>query len=130
MAGDGRDRDSEVSPEKLPFGNATRPRPVKTGTLTDRLTGSFFEWRARKTGGSDLSVLGDLQCVIDLDVEVSHPQLQLGMAKHGAHVLGAAVNQRRLGSPHRMRAVLSGIKTKFLGPAFENPGVLACAQMW
>jgi hypothetical protein len=49
---------------------------------------------------------------------------------HGAQVLGATVDQRRLGSPHRMRAVLSGIETKFLDPAPENSSVLPRAQVW
>jgi hypothetical protein len=48
---------------------------------------------------------------------------------HGAQVLCAPVDQRRLGAPHRMRAVVGWIEAEFLNPAFVDPGVLPRPQM-
>jgi hypothetical protein len=82
--------------------------------------------RPRSTA-SDLSLLGDLQGVIDLYAEVSHRRLQLGVSEqqlHGSEVLGAPVDQRRLGTTHRVRAVVRRVESEFFDPAFEDSSVL------
>ena len=52
------------------------------------------------------------------------------VATRGAQVLGAPIDQCRLGSSHRVRAVVCRVKTELLDPAFENPRVLPRSQMW
>lgn len=58
---------------------------------------------AGRTGRrSNLRLLGDLQGVIHLNAEVSHGRLQLGVSEQQLHrpkVLGAPIDQRRLGAP-------------------------------
>ena len=74
---------------------------------------------------SDLCLLGDLQGVIHLDAKVPHRRLKFAVAKqqlHGAQVLRASIDQRRLGSPHRVRAVVCRIKTEFLDPVLQGFG--------
>ena len=48
---------------------------------------------------------------------------------HGAQVLGPPINQRRLGSPHRVRPVLRWVKAKLLDPALKESGVLTRPQV-
>ena len=66
-------------------------------------------WRLRAaTTTSDLGLLRNLQCVIDLDAEISHGAFQFGMAKqelYGPQVLGSLTYQRRLGPPHAIGTV-------------------------
>jgi hypothetical protein len=53
----------------------------------------------------DLGLLGDLQRIVNFDAKVSDGALQLGMPKqelNGSEVLRTLVNQRCLGSPHRL----------------------------
>lgn len=62
---------------------------------------------------SDLRLFRDLECVIDLNAEVSHGRLQFGMPEKQldcAKVRCASVNQRRLGSAHRMCAVVCAVQ--------------------
>ncbi len=83
--------------------------------------------------GSDFSLLRDLQGVIHLDAEVTHGGLELEVTQkqlHGARVLRSPIDERRLGPPPRVRAVLSRVKAKFLDPAFEDSGVLTRPQVW
>lgn len=52
---------------------------------------------------SNLRLLGDLQCVIDLNTKVSHSRFKFGVAEqqlYGSQILGALVNQRGLGPAH------------------------------
>ena len=39
------------------------------------------------------------------------------------------INQRCLGTPHRVRAVVGRIKPEFLNPVLEDPSVLPRSQM-
>jgi hypothetical protein len=48
------------------------------------------------------------------------PEQQL----NGTEVLGSPVDQRRLGAPHRVRAVVGGIESQFLNPASQDSRVL------
>jgi len=43
--------------------------------------------------------------------------------------LRAPIDQRRLGSPHRVRAVLCRVKAKLLDPALKDSGVLPRSQV-
>ena len=64
--------------------------------------------RAAATARLDLSLLRDFQGIVDLDAKVSDCRLQLGMTKqklNGPQVLRTLVDQRRLRSAHRMRAI-------------------------
>jgi hypothetical protein len=73
--------------------------------------------RTCTTPRSDLSLLGDFQRVVHLDTEIAHGRLQLGMTKqqlHRTQVLRASIDQRCLGSSHRVRAGVGGIEPKFL----------------
>ena len=58
--------------------------------------------------------------------------VKFGMAEqklHGAQVLRAPVDQRGLGAPHRVCAVVGGIEPELLNPAFEDASVLPRPQM-
>ena len=60
---------------------------------------------ATSLAGLHLSLLGDLQRVVNFDAKVSDCALQLGMPKqelNGSEVLRTLVNQRCLGSLHRL----------------------------
>ena len=80
----------------------------------------------------NLSLFGDLQCVVHLDAQISHRRLKLGMSEQqldGPQILRAPINQSRLGSPHRVRAVARRVKSKFLDPSFKNARVLPGTEM-
>ena len=81
---------------------------------------------------SDFRLLGDFEGVIDLDAQVSHGRLQLGVPEqklHGSEVLGASIDQRRLGPAHGMRAIFGRVQSQFLYPVSKNTGVLPGPQM-
>ena len=81
---------------------------------------------------SNLGLLGDLERVVDLNPQISHRRLQLRVPEqelHGPEVLGALVDQRRLGAPHRMRAVVGGVEAQLPDPAAEDARVLPCAEV-
>ena len=81
---------------------------------------------------SNFRLFGDFKSVVDLDTQVPHGRLQLGVAEqklHGSEVLGASIDQCRLGSPHRVCAVVCRIKTEFLDPVLKDSGVLPCSKM-
>ena len=62
---------------------------------------------------SDFRLFGDFKSVVDLDTQVPHGRLQLGVAEqklHGSEVLGASIDQRRLCPSHRMCTVLGTVK--------------------
>jgi len=48
---------------------------------------------------------------------------------HGPQVFRPPVDERRLGSPHRVRAVACRVKTEFLDPVFKDSGVLPGSQV-
>lgn len=52
---------------------------------------------------SGFRLLGHFQCVVDLDAEVTHSALELGVAEqelHRAEILRSALDQGRLGPAH------------------------------
>ena len=59
-------------------------------------------------------------------VEFRVPKQQL----HNAQILCAPIDQRRFGSPHRVRAVVGWIESEGLDPGLENSSVLPCSQVW
>jgi hypothetical protein len=77
---------------------------------------------------SDFRVLGDLEGVIDLDTEVSHGRLELGVPEeqlNGPQVLRAPVDQYCLGPAHRVRPVLGAVQAELIDPVPEDAGVLS-----
>jgi len=48
---------------------------------------------------------------------------------HGAQVLRAPVDQRRLRPAHRVRPVVGAVQTKLVDPMPEDPRVLAGTEM-
>ena len=74
-----------------------------------------------------LSLFGDCQRVVNLDPEVSHGVFKFRMAEqelNGSEIPGAAIDQRRLGSPQRMSAVSRWIKPNRSRPGPDDPGIL------
>ena len=88
---------------ELPTGLATRTLPLQAAAPS----------KGRPPPApSDFRLLGYFEGVIDLDAEVPHCRLQLGMPEqqlHGAQVLGPPIDQRRLGPSHRMRPVVGRV---------------------
>ena len=81
---------------------------------------------------SDFRLLGDFKSVVDLDTQVPHGRLQLGVAEqklHGSEVLGASIDQRRLCPSHRMCPVLGTVKAQLINPVTKYPGVLPSSQV-
>ena len=73
----------------------------------------------RRAAFSDVGFLGDLKRVVNLNAEVAHGQLDLGMAKqelHRTQVPRPPVDQSRFGTPHRMRGVLQRIEADSTDP--------------
>jgi hypothetical protein len=82
--------------------------------------------RARQADPSDLRLLRDLERVVDVDPEIAHRVLDLGMAEQQLHrpqVLGLSVDQRRLRSTNRMGTVLGPVEPRQLsaGPCGRAP---------
>jgi hypothetical protein len=76
---------------------------------------------------SDLRLLGNREGVIDLNAQVSHCRLQLGVSKQqldGAQVLRAPIDQRRLGASHRVHPKVGAVQAELVHPLSEDPGVL------
>ena len=77
---------------------------------------------------SDSSLLRYLQGVIHFNDQVATGTFQLGVSQeqlNGPQVLGALVDQRRFGSPHRVRPVCRWIQARGFGPVMHEPRVLA-----
>ena len=67
------------------------------------------------------------ESVVDLDPEVANRAFQLGVPEqqlNGPKVFSATVDQRRLGAPQRVRAVVTAIEAELLDPGIHNSGVL------
>jgi hypothetical protein len=91
---------------------------------------------ARRSGSfancSHFSLLGQLQCIFDLNSEVADRTFKLGVTQQeldGAEVFRVPVNQCRFCAAYRVRAIGSRIKTDFLDPSVDYPGILARAEM-
>lgn len=72
-------------------------------------------------------LLGDFQCVIDLDTEVAHRTLKLGVSQQKldrSEVLRAAVDERRLRAAHRVGAVSGRVKPNGRNPLINDSAVL------
>jgi len=80
-----------------------------------------------------LSLLRHFQRVVNFDSDVTHRALEFSVPKqelNSPKVLGAALDQRRLGPTHRMRTVCRRIESDLLNPVVDNPRLLARAQVW
>src|SRR5262245_57741569 len=80
---------------------------------------------------SDVDFLGDLESVIDLNTEITHRALDLGMAEqklYRAQVASAAIDQRRLCSTHGMSGKLARVETDAADPLGDQPRILARRQ--
>ena len=76
---------------------------------------------------SDIDLLGDCERIVDLDPEVTHCALKLGMAQQQLNcpqITGATINQRYLGSAQRVRSIGFGIETDTRHPARNQSCVL------
>ena len=62
---------------------------------------------------------------LTVDSSLEWPEQQL----HGAQVLGAPVDQRRLRPAHRVRPVVGAVQAQLVHPVPKNPGVLSGSQM-
>ena len=80
----------------------------------------------------DFGLLGDFEGVIDFDAEISHRAFQLGMSKQEldrSQVLSPAVDQRRFGSAHGVRAIGLWVKADGIDPGFDEPRILPGRQV-
>ena len=84
---------------------------------------------------SDVDLLGNRERVVDLDAEVPHCALDLGVTKeqlNAAQVAGPSVDQRCVGSPQGVRAEQQWVESDAGDPlpVFSNSArrAVACAQ--
>ena len=81
---------------------------------------------------SHLSLLRQLQCVFDLNSEVSHRAFKLGVTQQeldSTQIFRAPVNQGRFCPPYGVRPIRSRIKADFLDPGVNYSGILPGAEM-
>ena len=81
--------------------------------------------RSEEPSRSDFRALSKRDRVIDVDAEVANGILDVGMAQqdlHGAMVAGCLVDERRLRSTHRVRAVFRDVEAC---PSSEHVAQLA-----
>jgi hypothetical protein len=80
---------------------------------------------------SDVDLLSNLDCIVDLNAEVPHGALNLGMSKqklYGSQVARPPVDQYRLSPPQRMGAELRWIKAYAGNPLVNEPRILSRRQ--
>jgi hypothetical protein len=98
-------------------------------------TNSPFCGRAEhgsSTQVSDLNSLRDIKRIVDLDAEVAHRALNLGVAQEQlirAQVASAPIDKGGLSPAHGMRGVLERVQPDAADPLADKPSVLACRQM-
>lgn len=68
----------------------------------------------------------DFEGVVYLNTEVPYRGLSLECQRSSWKILGAPVDQRRLGPAHRVRSILDAINTQFIDPAPEDVRTGAC----
>src|SRR5215469_11526019 len=87
---------------------------------------------ADRLGTLHLGLFRNFQGIVDVDAEIPDGALQLAVPQQqldDSQILGAAVDQRRLGPPHRVRTVRSWIKHDGLHPPTNDSCVLASGQV-
>src|SRR5271166_747180 len=97
-----------------------------------RPAGTFATHRARPGRPSELDLLRQSQGIIDLDPEIPDGALDLRVSEkqlNRSQIAGLAVDLRRLGAAHRMRAVGAADHPGALDPAMHYARVLASRQM-
>lgn len=81
---------------------------------------------------SDLHLLSDVERILYLDAQVVDRALQLGVPEqqlNSPKILGLAINQRRLGPPHRVRSIGVSVKANLLDPAVHDAGALPSSKV-
>src|ERR1700687_5539028 len=79
-----------------------------------------------------LRLFGHLECVIDLDAEISNGGLELRMAEeqlYGAQILRAAIDQRGFRASQCMGSISGRVEPDLPHPPADDPRVLPCRQM-
>src|SRR5208282_5413414 len=97
-----------------------------------RPAGTFATHPARPGRPSELDLLRQSQGIIDLDPEIPDGALDLRVSEkqlNRSQIAGLAVDLRRLGAAHRMRAVGAAVHPGALDPAMHYARVLARCHM-
>ena len=82
--------------------------------------------------GLHFCLLCYLQCIIDLDTEVSDCTFQLAMSKqqlYSSEIFCPAINQRCFGTPQWMSSIRSWIKTNYRHPGCYDSCILPRGEM-
>src|SRR6516225_9590990 len=78
-------------------------------------------------------LLGDAECIINLNPEIKHGALQPRVAEQQlrcSQIAGLLVDLRRFRSAQRMRAICRAIEPGAVRPSMDDAGVLPCRQVW
>ena len=81
---------------------------------------------------SDLSLLGHLPRIFNLNAQIPHRALQFCVTEKQldcAEVLRPPVDQGGLGAAHCERTVGRWIRTNFRDPSVKDSGILPCAEV-
>ncbi len=119
---------SRCQSPKSDSGQTGRPASGGEYALPERRLASTFATFARPRRRSELDLLRQRQGVIDFDPEVTDRGLDLRMSEtqlNGSQIAGLAVDLRRLGAAHRMRAEGRAVHPRALDPAMHDARVLA-----
>ena len=86
----------------------------------------------RHSASSDVGLLRELQCIVDVDAQVAHRALDLRVAKqqlHGTQVACPPVDQRGFRSAHGMRPVGAALEADLANPSMHDACVLPCGEV-
>jgi hypothetical protein len=111
MAGRGRFRADRAAPE------------------SGRTNSDVASARAAAPAALDLSLLRELERVVNLDAKVPDCALDLAVTEqqlNRSEVLRPLVYQRCFGAAHRMRAIYGRVKSRRARPSMYHPGILPC----
>ena len=79
-----------------------------------------------------LCMLGEIECVFDVHPKIAHCALDLGMTEEQLHrpqVAGGFVDDRCLGPPERVRALVLAPQPDRSHPLVDKPGILSSADV-
>ena len=99
-------------------------------TRTAGVAAAAHRWRGRRS--SDFCVFRQFQCVLNIDAQIMDRVLDIGVTQknlHGAEIAGGLVDERGLGAPQRVRAILLLAKTDRGHPLINQSSILPGAQM-
>ena len=89
---------------------------------------AFVEPRLFFNFSSQLDLLGDAKCVVDLDAQIADGAFELGMSQQELNrpqVARFLINLRRFGPTHRVGAIGRAVKAGALDPLMDNPRILS-----